>query len=170
MNAVPFDTLKMAQRLEAAGFSGSQAAGAAEALAEVLAGADPATKADLNLVRSDLNLVRGDMATKADLNLVRSDLDLVRSDMATKADLNLVRSDLDLVRSDMATKADLNLARSDLDLVRGNMATKSDVAALEAKLVAAIELARRDMTIKLGGMIVIGVGVLAALHYLPVHS
>jgi hypothetical protein len=150
MNAVPFDTLKMAQRLEAAGFSGSQAAGAAEALAEVLAGADPATKADLNLVRSDLNLVRGDMATKADLNLVRIDLDLVRSDMATKADLNL--------------------ARSDLDLVRGNMATKSDVAALEAKLVAAIELARRDMTIKLGGMIVIGVGVLAALHYLPVHS
>ena len=44
MNAVPFDTLKMAQRLEAAGFPASHAAGASEALAEALVGADLATK------------------------------------------------------------------------------------------------------------------------------
>lgn len=138
MNAVPFDTLKMAQRLEAAGFSGSQAAGASEALAEALVGADLATKADV----------------------VRKDVDLVRSDMATKADFNLIRKDVDLVRSDMATKADLNAVERGL---------RHDIEALEAKLLAAIELARRDMTIKLGGMIVVGVGVLAALHYLPVR-
>ncbi|HUB45285.1 MAG TPA: hypothetical protein VMB73_09905 [Acetobacteraceae bacterium] len=127
MNAVPFDTLKVAQRLEAAGFSGSQAAGAAEALADVLAGTDPATKADVNLVRSNLDQLR-------------SNVDQLRSEMATKADLNAVERGL-----------------------------RSDIAALETRLTAAIELVRRDMTIKLGGMIVIGVGVLAALRYLPVH-
>jgi hypothetical protein len=44
MNAVPFDTLRMAQRLEAAGFTAPQAAGASEALAEAITGSDLATK------------------------------------------------------------------------------------------------------------------------------
>jgi hypothetical protein len=48
MNAVPFDTLKMAQRLEAAGFSGNQAAGASEALAEAITGMELATRSDLS--------------------------------------------------------------------------------------------------------------------------
>lgn len=101
MNAVPFDTLKMAQRLESAGFSGQQAAGAAEALAEALVGADLATKGDLNSLGNGL---RGDMT------------------------------------------------------------------ALEARLVGAIELLRRDMTIKFGGMMIVAVGVLlAAIRYLPPH-
>jgi len=47
MNAIPFDTLKMARKLEAAGFPGPQAAGAAEAMAEAMSGAELATKADL---------------------------------------------------------------------------------------------------------------------------
>jgi len=86
MNAVPFDTLRMAQRLEAAGFAAAQAAGAAEALT----GADLATKGDLASVRTDL--------------------------------------------------------------------------------LGAIELLRQDMTIKLGGMIFIAVGVvLAAMRYMPPH-
>jgi hypothetical protein len=38
MNAAPFDTSKMAQRPEAAGFSGNQAAGTSEALAEAITG------------------------------------------------------------------------------------------------------------------------------------
>lgn len=90
MNAVPFDTLKMAQRLEGAGFSGQQAAGAAEPLAEALLGA--------------------------------------------------------------------------------NLATKNDLASVETRLLGAVELLRRAITIKLGGMMIIAVGVLlAAIRYLPVH-
>jgi hypothetical protein len=42
--AVPFDTLKLAQRLEAGGFSPEQARAAASALAETAAGADPVTR------------------------------------------------------------------------------------------------------------------------------
>ena len=90
MNAVPFDTLKTAQRLEAAGFPGPQAADAAEALAEALVGAD--------------------------------------------------------------------------------LAKKGDIASLRTEVLGAIELLRRDMTIKLGGLIIIAVGVLlAAIRYLPPH-
>jgi hypothetical protein len=108
MNAVPFDTLKMAQRLETAGFSGPQAAGAAEALAEALVGADLATKGDLVALEGRL--------------------------------------------------------RGDVTSVRG------DLTSLEAKMLTAIELLRRDMTIKLGGLVFIAVGVLlAAMRYLPPH-
>ena len=109
MNAVPFDTLKMAQRLEAAGFAAPQAAGASEALAEAITGSDLATK-------------RGLQATK----------------------MNFLPKYLSVRTESKAT---------------GN------------ELLAAIELLQRDMTIKLGGMIFVAVGVLlAAMRYVPPHS
>jgi hypothetical protein len=54
MNAVPFDTLKLADRLQAGGFTQEQARAAASALAEAAAGADIATKQDLLLTREPL--------------------------------------------------------------------------------------------------------------------
>jgi hypothetical protein len=54
VNAVPFDTLKMAQRLAAAGFGSAQAAGAAEVLAEAITGSELATKSDLSALRGQL--------------------------------------------------------------------------------------------------------------------
>jgi hypothetical protein len=119
MNAVPFDTLKMAQRLEAAGFAASQAAGASEALAEALTGADLATKGDIAGVKGEIAALRTEL----------------KSDNAS-------------------LKAEL----------------KGDNASLRAELLGAMELLRRDMTIKLGGMIFIAVGVLlAAMRYMPPH-
>jgi hypothetical protein len=101
MNAVPFDTLKMAQRLEVAGFPAPQAAGASEALAEAIAGSDLATRSDLGV------------------------------------EIASVRTEL---------------------------------AATRNELLAAIELLQRDMTIKLGGMLFVAVGVLlAAMRYMPPH-
>ena len=65
MNAVPFDTLKFAQRLEAVGLSPPAAAGTAEAFAEALTGADLATNATLHheieLLRRDLTIRLGSM-------------------------------------------------------------------------------------------------------------
>lgn len=97
MNAVPFDTLKMAQRLEAAGFSRPQAAGAAEALAEALSGADLATKGDLaslqTAVTSDIEALRAEMKsdsaagrheTKSEFALLRRDMEVMRRDMVIK--------------------------------------------------------------------------------------
>jgi len=130
MNAVPFDTLKMAQRLEAAGFAAPQAAGAAEALAEALTSVDLVTKGDMNALRTEL---------KADIGSLRSEL---------KADIGSLRSEL---------KADIGSLRSEL---------KGDIASLRSD----IELLRRDMTIRLGGMLVVGFGVLAVIIRLaPPH-
>lgn len=55
MNAVIFDTLKLAKRLEAAGFSSQQAMGASEAIAESIGdGGGLATKEDLVAVKTEL--------------------------------------------------------------------------------------------------------------------
>ena len=99
MNAVPFDTLKLARDLEAAGLTAPVAAGTAAALADAMASSQFATKADIELAKSEL------------------------------------------VRT--------------IDARFGS---------LDAK----IELLRRDMTIKLGGMIFVAVGViLTAMRLMP---
>ena len=119
MNAVPFDTLKMAQSLEAAGFAAPQAAGAAEALAEALTSADLATKGDIHALRTEL---KGDIAS------LRGEL---------KGDIASLRSE-----------------------------QRGDIASLRSD----IELLRRDMTIRLGGMMAVGFGVLAVIIRLaPPH-
>ena len=99
MNAVPFDTLKLARDLEAAGLAPPVAAGSASALADALISADLATKSDLNAL--DIKLT-------------------------------------------------------------------GRIDALEASVVAKLELLRRDMTTRLGGMMLVGVGVLlAAMRLMP---
>jgi hypothetical protein len=54
MNAVPFDTLKLADRLQAGGFTAEQAHAAASALADVVSGAELATKQDLLVTRGEV--------------------------------------------------------------------------------------------------------------------
>jgi hypothetical protein len=130
MNAVPFDTLKMARRLEAAGFAAPQAAGAAEALAEALTGADLATKGDLVWLRSEIKADNLAFQTEMKADNLAFQTEIKGDNVSFRTE---VRSEFALFRRDM-------------------------------------ELMRRDMTIKLGGMIFVGVGViLAALRYLPPH-
>lgn len=115
MNAVPFDTLKMAKRLEAAGFAVSQAAGAAEAL--------------------------------------------VGAELATRTDMTGVKTEAAALGTEM--KGDIAALRTELN---------GDIGSLRAEALAAMELPRRDMTIELGGMMFVAVGVLlAAIRYLPPH-
>ncbi len=78
--AAPFDTLRLARRLEAAGFAPQQAGDMAEAIAEAIS----------------------------------------------------------------------------------QLATKADLAALEARIDAKLEILKRDMTIRLGSMMIIAVGVILA--------
>jgi len=119
MHAIPFDTLKMARKLEAAGFPGTQAAGAAEALAEAMTGAELANKGDLE---RETGLVRNDLARETGV---------LRNDMARE--FGLVRIDLERVRTE-------------------------------------VELLRRDMTIRLGAMMVVSTGILlTAMRFVPMH-
>lgn len=106
MRAVPFDTLKLARRLEGAGFPPKQTGDTAEALAEAMSGAELATEADIASVRTEIAALRAEL--------------------------------------------------------------KAEIAALRTELKAEIELLRRDLTIRLGGMIIVAVGIiLAAIRYLP---
>ncbi len=133
MPAVPFDTLKLARRLEAPVFPGKQAADTAEALADAMSGAEIATTSDLAALGAAL---KSEMAALS--------VDLKREMAALSAEL----------------KGEMAALRAEL---------RSEMMALRAELKAEIELVRRDMTIRLGGMMVIAVGILlAAIRYLPV--
>ena len=102
MNAVRFDTLKLARSLEAAGMSAPLTAGTSEALADAMAGGEFSTKSDIAEVKHEIGEVR------------------------------------------------------------------HEVAALRAETRSGDELLRRDMTIKLGSMILVAVGVLlAAMRFMP---
>jgi hypothetical protein len=128
MNAVPFDKLKLAHGLEAAGLAAPVAAGTAAALAEAMGGADLATKADIGAVKTEITMLESRVIAAIG-----------------------------------------NLETKVMGAV-GALDTKFDnkFAAFETKYDSKLELLRRDMTIKLGGMIFIATGViLAALRIMP---
>lgn len=104
MNAIPFDTLKMARKLEAAGFPGPQAAGAAEAMAEAMSGAELATKADLLAVKAELaheiGLVRTDM--EREIGHVRTDMTALETRLI--AAITKVSTDAEILRRDITIR------------------------------------------------------------------
>jgi cytochrome c556 len=153
------DTLQTAKRLKEAGFDDAQA----EALTGVLRDAREAeqgqlaTKADANSLAADIDRLAA--ATKADINSLAADIDRLAA--ATKDDINSLAADID--RLGAATKADIDRLRAD---------TKTDFDGLRAEFRAEfalirseMEVLRRDVTIRLGGMIVVATGVLLAAKF-----
>jgi hypothetical protein len=142
MNAVPFDTLKLARGLEAAGLAAPVAAGTASALAEAMGGADLATKADLALLESKVMGAIGSLEAKFD-----------RKFDAQDAKFGAQEAKFDAQDAKFDARFDAQDAKFD-----------AKIDALGTKL----ELLRRDMTIKLGGMIFVATGViLAAMRFMP---
>lgn len=72
MTAITFDTLKYADRLEAAGVPPQQAKAEAQALAEVLASPDVISSRDIDRIEQKIDQLRSDMT--AQVTLLRSDL------------------------------------------------------------------------------------------------
>ena len=79
-----------------------------------------------------------------------------------------------LIGADLVTKSDLDTrlgsfeARLNAKFEAFEARGDAKFASLEARFDSKIELLRRDMTIKLGGMLVIAVGViLAAMRFMP---
>jgi len=64
MSAITFDTLKYADRLEAAGVPPRQAKAEAQALAEVLTSSEVATARDVERLESKIELLRSDLSGK----------------------------------------------------------------------------------------------------------
>ncbi len=80
MNAVAFDTLKLARKLEASGMDGAMAAGTAEALAEAMSGAE--LKADIFNLRGEFGVPRvefGGLRTE-----LRADIEILRRDVVIR--------------------------------------------------------------------------------------
>ncbi len=72
--------------------------------------------------------------------------------------------------SRLATKDDLALVKDDLALVKDELARvkdelKNDIAHLGTALRAEMEILRRDLTIRLGGMLVVATAVLLAAKF-----
>ncbi len=79
------------------------------------------------------------------------------SRLATKDDLALVKDDLALVKDELARVKD--------ELARVKDEIKDDIAHLGTALRAEMEILRRDLTIRLGGMLVVATGVLLAAKF-----
>jgi hypothetical protein len=92
MSAIPFDTLKFTRHLEESGFAASAAAGAAEALADALTGADLATRRGIAEVKTEIAAVRTEL--KGDIAALRAEfmnaIELLRRDLTIKSGSMLV--------------------------------------------------------------------------------
>jgi septal ring factor EnvC (AmiA/AmiB activator) len=142
MAVVPFDTLKLARRLEGAGFPPKQAGDTAEAIAEAMSGARLATADDIASVRGEITTLGSEL--RAEIAALRAEL---------KAEISSVRTEIATLRAEF--RAEISALRAEL---------KADIAAVRAEM----ELLRRDLTIRLGGMMIVAVGIiLAAIRYLP---
>jgi hypothetical protein len=114
MSAVAFDTLKLAQRLEAAGLPPRQAQDVARALSDTIG--------EVVVTREYLDLRLGEMRAALDLRLgeIHGELDLrlgeVRAALALR--LGEIHGELDLrlgeVRAAMATKVELAEAKGEI--------------------------------------------------------
>ena len=93
VNALSFDTLAFARRMEAVGFTRQQAEALAEEQAKLI-DERLATKTDIELIRHDIEALR--QTTKADIEALR---------LATRADIETLRQ---------TGRADLAEARSDI--------------------------------------------------------
>ena len=148
-----FDTLSYARRLKSAGMPEAQAEAVAEATRDVIT-ADVATKADIERLGA---------STKADIDrLASTKADIDRLGTSTKADIE---------RLEATTKAEFSDVRHEIENVRHEMTTlrtelKNDMAALEARMNAAIDALGLRLTVRLGGLIAVGVAALAAINKL----
>jgi tellurite resistance protein len=101
------------------------------------------------------------LASKSDIAMLRQDLDGAR--VATKSDIAMLRQEADAARA--ATKSDIAMLRQDLD--GGRLETKNDIAMLRQDLETTrtlfskdLELLRSSMAIRLGSMLIVGLGIL----------
>jgi 50S ribosomal subunit-associated GTPase HflX len=79
------------------------------------------------------------------------------------ADLAPLATKADIDRLEAATRADIQRLESEMQRLAA--ATKADIQRLEARMDSQIELLRRDLTIRLGSMIVIATGILLAAKF-----
>ena len=92
--AVAFDTLKLARKLEAAGFEQKQAADTAEALAEAMATAELATKADIRETELRLEAKITAVEGRLEARIIAVEGKICESEFRLEAKLGEVKADI----------------------------------------------------------------------------
>jgi len=102
MNAILFDTLRLARTLREKGFSPEQADGIAEALSTATH-EDLATKADVTMLRAELKTDIAEL--KADIAELRSELktDIAELRSELKTDIAELKGEIAAVKADLET-------------------------------------------------------------------
>ncbi len=121
MTVTAFDTLKMAGRLEAMGFSAAQAAGVAEVLVETVV-ADPATRSDLTKLETALrgDMVKLEAGLRGDMVKLETGLrgDMVKLETGLRGDMNVLRGDLVKLEAAMRGEMIAGFAMVKVDILR----------------------------------------------------
>lgn len=146
MNAMS-STVAVIHKLEAAGFDRKQAEAQVEAVAELVA-ADSATKDDV-------------AAIDRKLDTLRTDIDALRTDIDRK--LDTLRTDIDRKIDELRTDIDRKIDALRADVNRKIDALQADVDRKIDALRSDMEILKRDLTIRLGSMMVVAVGAVAAM-------
>lgn len=137
MNAVVFDTLKLSQKLEAAGFTTAQAQGAAAAIADTFT---------------------EDLATRRDLKDLEAALraDIKELDAALRADIKAL---------DIALRTDIKALDTALRTEMRELETRlrNDIQVFRAETQAGLRDLENRMTIRLGTMLAAAVVLVGAM-------
>ncbi len=153
--AFAFDTLAFAKRLRGGGIPDTQADVHAEAAREFIM-AELATKSDLEVVRRELDTsiqtVRKDL--EASIQSVRKDLE---------ASIQSVRKDLEASIQSVKHELEASIQSLRKDMEANIASVREEIRTLRMEMIARIEHAEARMTIRLGSMIVVATGILAAL-------
>ncbi len=150
------DTLQTAKRLREAGFDEPQA----EALTGVLRDAQEAeqgqlaTKADVAALDAKIERVAAELDAK---------IERVASDLDTK--IERVASDLDAKIERVAAELDAKIERVAAEFNAKIERVAAELRAEFALIRSEMEVLRRDLTIRLGSMIVVATGVLLAAKF-----
>jgi hypothetical protein len=155
MNAVPFDTLKLVQDLrDNAGMSQVHAEGMVRAFAAAFDG-EVATRADIGDVRAEIRALDARMDKRFAEMGVSIDRRFAEMEVSVDARFVEVRAEIKALEA----KMDRRFAEMEASIDRRFAAVDLRFAKIEADLVAL----EHRMTIKLGGMMIVAVGAVAAL-------
>ena len=79
--------------------------------------------------------------------------------LATKADVAKIERDIEALRKDLKTDIEALRKETKMDIAEVNR----DIAELRKETMTGIEMLRRDLTIRMGGIMVAGVGIVLGI-------
>jgi len=123
MSAVAFDTLKIAQQFQDAGFSRKQAAGAAEILADLLAQKSDKDAVIKAIETLGISVDRRFFAVAQQLTDIRGDIAELRAgQIEMRGDITEMRGDITEMRGDITEiRGDITEIRGDITEIRGDI-------------------------------------------------